>query len=52
MRCKVELHREVVWFIRHDCNDTEVDAFYKALERVRDDPIGESEAFSDAELSR
>ena len=52
MQRKMELHREVAWFVRHQCNDKEVDAFYEALDRVRDDPIGASEAMADADLSR
>ena len=52
MRIKVELHREVVWFIRHACSDEEVDAFYEELEKLRSDPIENSEATADPDLSR
>lgn len=52
MRIKVELHRDVVWFIRHRCNDDEVKAFYEQLERLRSDPIESSEAIADPKLSR
>lgn len=52
MRIKVELHPDVVWFIRHRCHEPEVDAFYQALERIRSQPIGASEGTSDRRLSR
>ena len=52
MRIKVELHRDVVWFVRHRCNDDEVDAFYEKLEKLRAEPIENSEAVSDRRLSR
>ena len=51
MRIKVELHPEVVWFIRHCCNDDEVDAFYEQLERVRSEPIENSEPMAEPSLS-
>ncbi len=52
MRFKVELHAEVVWFIRHCCNKEEVDAFYEQLERLRAQPIENSEPMADPDLSR
>jgi hypothetical protein len=52
MHFKVELHRDVVWHIRHRCDRDEVDAFYEGLERLRSDPIENSEAIADPELSR
>ena len=55
MRIKVDLHRDVVWFIRHKCNREEQDAFYRELERVRADPVAlieHSEAIRDPEISR
>ncbi len=52
MRVKVELHRDVVRFIRHECTEGEVRAFYEKLEQVRSEPIGTSEAVSDPKLSR
>lgn len=52
MHVKVELHRDVVWFVRRRCNDDEVKAFYEQLERVRTDPIENSEATVDPDLSR
>ncbi len=51
MRIKVELHAEVVWFIRHRCNDSEVDAFYEQLEKLRSEPIENSEPMADPDLS-
>ncbi len=52
MRIKVELHRDVVWFLRQRCTDGEVDAFYDMLERLRTEPIANSEAVADPQLSR
>jgi hypothetical protein len=52
MRLKVELHRDVVWFLRHRCSEAEVDAFYVHLEIVRTEPIANSEAVADPALSR
>ena len=52
MRFKVELHRDVVWDIRHRWSDDEVKAFYEQLDRVRADPIENSEAIADPKLSR
>ena len=52
MRVKVELHREVVRFIRHHCSDDEVDAFYERLESIRTEPIEHSEPVADPRLSR
>ena len=39
MRVKAELHREVIWFIRHEADGAEVKAFYEQLERVSADPV-------------
>lgn len=52
MNIKVELHRDVVWFLRNKCNDMEVDAFYKQLEKIQSDFIKHSEAISDPKISR
>jgi len=52
MRFKVELRDSVEMFLRHDCTDAEVDAFCRALQRVRDDPIKHSEPHVDPNLSR
>ena len=55
MRIKVELHREVVRFIRHEASAGEVEAFYQQLERLTADPavlIENSEAIHDPQASR
>ena len=39
MRIKVELHREVIWFIRHEATVTEVRAFYEQLWKLSADPV-------------
>lgn len=55
MRIKVELHREVIWFIRHEAGVTEVRAFYEQLWKVSTDPISlieHSEAAHQPEKSR
>ena len=55
MRIKVELDREVLWFVRRQCSKAEQDAFYAALDRVFADPVAMirgSEGHYDPELSR
>ena len=52
MRLRVELHRDVVWFIRHCCTDREIDAFYEQLEKIRTEPLAHSKALADSALSR
>ena len=52
MRFKVELERDVVWFIRKVCGPAARKAFYEQLERVRAEPIANSEAYADPEKSR
>lgn len=39
MRIRVELHREVIWFIRHEADEAEIKAFYEQLERVSADAV-------------
>lgn len=39
MRIKVELHRQVVRFVRHDANEDEANAFHEALHRLAADPV-------------
>jgi hypothetical protein len=51
MPIKVELHSDIVRFVRHECSDAEVDEFYAGLERIRRDPLA-SEAIADPRLSR
>jgi hypothetical protein len=52
MLVKVDLHEDVVWFIRHRCSKEEQLAFLLALEAVRKEPIAHSEALADPRLSR
>ncbi len=52
MRIKVELHRDVVWYIRHRCNRDEARSFYQQLDKVRREPITNSEAIADPKVSR
>jgi len=52
MRFKVELDRDVVWFIRKVCGPAVRKAFYDQLERVSTEPIANSEAYADPEKSR
>ncbi len=52
MRIKVELHKEVIRYLRRECDDEERRAFYYELRRVEEDAIGNSEAISDPTLSR
>lgn len=51
MRFKVELHREVRWFLRRECDSQERAAFFDQLERLRDDPVGLSGAIFDPAVS-
>ena len=51
MRTKVELHREVVGYLRHCCNNEERQEFYRRLEKVREDPIENSQETADPEVS-
>jgi hypothetical protein len=52
MPIKVELHPDVVWFLKHRCRPDDVDAFCKALDGVRIKPIAHSEATADPRLSQ
>ena len=51
MRFKVELHRDVGWFIRHYCSSDETREFYGWLEHLRDDPVTDTHAIVDRELA-
>ena len=51
MRIKAELHREVIWYIRHSCHDEERHEFYRRLDRVREDPIENSQETADPRVS-
>lgn len=55
MRIKVELHKNVVRYIRHECTEEQQGAFYGELERLRSDPVAlieDSEAIADPKRSR
>ncbi len=52
MRIKVELHTDAVWYIRHRCNREEAGSFYEGLEKVRLDPIANSQVIADPKVSR
>ena len=52
MRIKVELRKEVIRFVKRECNDAVRAAFYRELEKVIDDPISCSEAIFDPQVSR
>jgi hypothetical protein len=52
MRVKVELHKDVVRFLNHDCSDEDRRAFQDVLDRVRETPVELSEAIADPNLSR
>lgn len=52
MRIKVELHPDVVWFVRHRCTKREVEEFYERLEALRAEPIRHSEMAVDLRLKR
>lgn len=52
MRFRVELRKEVVFFVRHVCSASERRAFSEAFEKVREAPIESSEAIVDPRYSR
>lgn len=52
MRATVELHPDVVWFLKKRCTDAGRKAFYNRLEEVRRQPIENSEPIRDEKLSR
>jgi hypothetical protein len=52
MRIKVELGRKVTRYLRWECNDEEQLAFRRGLDRVREDPIENSEPTRDPKVSR
>ena len=51
MRFKVELHKDVNWFVRRECSVDEAKEFYAWLERLRGDPITDTEVVVDRELA-
>jgi len=55
MRVKVELDRDVRWFVRRECSQAEQDEFYAALHSVFADSVSmieHSEAHHDPKFSR
>lgn len=55
MRIKVELHRTVLWFLRHEASTGEIEVFYQRLGQLTTDPVAlieHSEAIHDPEASR
>jgi hypothetical protein len=52
MLIKVDLHPNVVWFVRHQCNNEEQSAFFRELEETRKQPIARSEVTSDPKLGQ
>jgi len=52
MRIKVELRKEVIRYVKRECNSTERAAFYREFEKVIEDPISCSEAIFNPEVSR
>ena len=52
MRIEVELHPTVVWFVSRSCRTEDREAFYRELEKVRSEPIANSEALHEPRLSR
>jgi len=54
MRIKVELHRDVVWYLKRRCNEKERAEFSAVQERIRSDPItliDETDAIFEPRLS-
>ena len=52
MRFRVELQLSVRWFLKRECSADDRLAFDRMLEKLCDDPIGNSEPYRDPELSR
>ena len=52
MRFKVELHRDVVWYLRNKCTEAERELFREQFERVRREPIEHSQAIYDPKISK
>ena len=52
MPVKVEMHADVVLFVRHRCTPEETDEFFRKLHKVRERPLASSEAHADPHLSR
>lgn len=52
MRFKVELHPEVIDFVRHRCKENERVEFFAVCDRIAENPIKHSEPTTDPKLSR
>lgn len=52
MRFKVELRKEAVWFIKHECSAGDRAAFFDELEKQKSDPISNSEPSYDPTIKR
>lgn len=52
MPLRVDLHPDVVWFVRNRCNGLEQAAFAQATARVRAEPLRFSESLADPAISR
>ena len=52
MRFKVEFDPNAIWFLRRRCDETTRKLFYEQLERMKEDPLSNSQAFSDRKTSR
>lgn len=52
MRFKVELRKEVVHYLRRECDAVDRREFYDGLERIGSDPITSSELIVDDSISR
>ncbi len=51
MLIRAEVHPNAVWFLRFRCSREEQDEFYRVLDRLRLEPIANSEAYVDPEIS-
>jgi hypothetical protein len=52
MRASAGLHPDVIWYLKHVCTPAEAADFHRQPDRVRDNPIGQSEVFYDPAASR
>jgi DNA-binding XRE family transcriptional regulator len=51
MRASAGLHPDVIWYLKHVCTPAEAADFHRQPDRVRDNPIGQSEVFYDPAAS-
>ena len=52
MRFKVEFDPNAIWFLRRRCDEATRKLFYEQLERIKEDPLSNSQVFSDRKKSR